>query len=84
MLSTTSSTLTSKGQLTLPKDIRDDLKLKAGDKVFFEQLDDGAYTIRTKKIDIRELMGLANYTGPAKSLEDIEQGIAQAMEESWR
>ena len=29
------STMTSKGQITIPKDIRDKVKLKPGDKVFW-------------------------------------------------
>ena len=35
------ATLTSKGQVTLPKPIRDKLGLKAGSKLDFELLPDG-------------------------------------------
>jgi AbrB family looped-hinge helix DNA binding protein len=32
-----STTITTKGQVTIPKDIREELKLKPGDKVIFEK-----------------------------------------------
>ena len=42
------STLSSKGQVTIPKDLRDNLNLKTGDKVDFELEDD---QIKIQKID---------------------------------
>ena len=40
------ATLTSKGQLTLPADLRRDLGLRQGDRVEFAREDTGAYTVR--------------------------------------
>ncbi|OGA37866.1 MAG: hypothetical protein A3G26_07600 [Betaproteobacteria bacterium RIFCSPLOWO2_12_FULL_65_110] len=40
-----SSTLTTKGQVTIPKRLRDYLGLSPGDKVRFEYTDDGAVRI---------------------------------------
>ena len=40
-----SSTLTTKGQVTIPKRLRDYLGLSPGDKVGFEHADDGAVRI---------------------------------------
>ena len=37
--------ITVKGQITLPKALRDAMHLKTGDKVFFEPLEDGTYVI---------------------------------------
>jgi AbrB family looped-hinge helix DNA binding protein len=37
----TDSTLTSKGQTTIPKDIRDSLGMKSGDRMTFTMLPDG-------------------------------------------
>jgi len=39
------STVTSKGQVTIPKDIRDKLDLKTGDKIIF-QVEENQATIR--------------------------------------
>ena len=50
------STLTSKGQTTIPKDIRDSLSMKAGDRMTFTMLPDGTVLMRVKN---KSVMGLA-------------------------
>ncbi len=40
----TDARITSKGQITIPKDVRDDLGLRTGDHVSFEK-DDGGYRL---------------------------------------
>ena len=47
--------LTSKGQLTIPKDVRDALGLRAGDRVFFTVRDGAA--VLAKVPDFLELAG---------------------------
>ena len=54
------ATLTSKGQLTVPKDVRDRLGLKSGDRVVFdlEDLEDGVVRLRVeRRKSLGELMG---------------------------
>ena len=58
-----SATLTSKGQLTLPKAIRDLLRLDAGDRVDFVVGDDGTVVLRPATVDVRELRGLLHRKG---------------------
>jgi len=58
-----SATLTSKGQLTLPKAIRDLLQLGAGDRVDFVVSDDGTVMLRPATVDVRELKGLLHRKG---------------------
>ena len=53
-----SATVTSKGQITLPKVIRDLLRLGAGDRVDFFVADDGTVVLRPATVDVRELKGL--------------------------
>jgi antitoxin PrlF len=43
------TTVTSKGQVTVPKTIRDYLGLKAGSAVTFERLDSGEIVLRPAK-----------------------------------
>ena len=50
------ATLTSKGQITLPKSLRDALGLTAGDKVLFTAEGDGFRLARVSR-DARELKG---------------------------
>jgi antitoxin PrlF len=58
-----SATLTSKGQLTLPKAIRDRLRLGAGDRVDFVVKDDGTVVLRPVTVDVREIKGLLHRKG---------------------
>jgi AbrB family looped-hinge helix DNA binding protein len=57
------ATLTSKGQLTLPKAVRDRLRLGAGDRVDFVIKDDGTIVLRPATVDVRELAGLLHRKG---------------------
>jgi antitoxin PrlF len=54
----TDATLTSKGQTTIPKLIRDSLGMKAGDRMTFTLMPDGAVIMRVKNKRISELAGL--------------------------
>jgi antitoxin PrlF len=43
------ATLTSKGQITIPAEVREDLGVVAGDKLVFERSADGSYRISPRK-----------------------------------
>jgi AbrB family looped-hinge helix DNA binding protein len=58
-----SATLTSKGQITLPKPIRDRLKLSTGDTVEFILDADGEIRVRAGHDDVRTLSGLLRRPG---------------------
>jgi AbrB family looped-hinge helix DNA binding protein len=51
------STLTSKGQTTIPKEIRDSLAMKAGDRMTFTLMPDATVVMRLKTKSITELTG---------------------------
>lgn len=51
------ATLTSKGQTTIPKDIRDALGLKPADELNFTLLADGTVIMRTKTRSLADLAG---------------------------
>lgn len=51
------TTLTSKGQTTIPKDIRDRLHMKAGDRMTFTLMPDGAVLLRIKNKSVMSLAG---------------------------
>lgn len=69
---TTESTLTSKGQTTIPKDIRDRLHMKAGDRMTFTVMPDGTVLLRIKKKSVMSLGGSLRRKGqralPAEQL----------------
>ncbi len=52
------ATLTSKGQVTLPKEIRDRLGLDAGTMLDFQLLEDNTITARRVLPDARRIRGL--------------------------
>ena len=49
---TTNATLTSKGQTTIPKEIRDSLGMKPGDRMTFTLMADGTVIMRVKNKSI--------------------------------
>jgi AbrB family looped-hinge helix DNA binding protein len=53
-----SSTLTSKGQTTIPREVRDHLKLQSGDQIDFLIRPDGTVILRPATIHVRELKGI--------------------------
>jgi len=76
------ATMTSKGQITVPKEVRDDLKLVAGSRVMFVKLANGRYTIVPKTGSIKDLAGvLYNPDQPPVSIEQMNDDIADAAAE---
>ena len=49
------ATVTSKGQTTIPKDVRSAAKLKAGDRIHFTVLEDGTIIVRVKNRSVRDI-----------------------------
>ena len=70
------ATLTSKGQITLPKALRDTMHLKTGDKLMFEETSDGGFTVKPRLTDVRSLKGMIKYSGKPVSVEAMNQAIA--------
>jgi len=72
------STLTSKGQMVIPKTIRDRLKLEPGDRLDFIIQEDGDVLIRPVSEDVQSLKGLLHRPGrPAVSVEKMNQIIRE-------
>jgi antitoxin PrlF len=72
------ATITSKGQVTIPADIRKALGLAAGERVVFTQLDDGTTLMRAKRRSILDLEGLleAARGDHTVAIEDLNIGRA--------
>ena len=60
---TTDATLTSKGQTTIPKEIRDSLGMKAGDRMTFTLMPDATVVMRVKSKSLTELGGTLHKKG---------------------
>jgi AbrB family looped-hinge helix DNA binding protein len=57
------ATLTSKGQTTIPKEIRDGLGMKSGDRMTFTLMPDGTVVMRVKSGSVTELAGRLHKKG---------------------
>ena len=74
----TVATLTSKGQITIPKQVREHLKLNPGDKLDFVIESEGRVVIRPAKLDVRKLKGLLKRRdGKVLSIEEMNAAIAR-------
>lgn len=59
----TDATLTSKGQITIPKEIRDSLGLQPGDRMTFTLMPDSTVVMRVKTRSIMDLAGVLRKKG---------------------
>ena len=59
----TDATLTSKGQTTIPKEIRDRLGMKPGDRMTFTLMPDATVVMRVKSKRVTELAGMLKKKG---------------------
>ncbi len=79
------STVTDKGQITLPKAIRDRLGIRAGTRIDFEIQPDDTLKVRVLTRGASGLFGLIARPGEAaRSLEEIDAGITAAVLERAR
>lgn len=79
------ATITSKGQTTIPKEIREKLKLHPGDKVDFVIGAEGMVILRPVTIDVRDLYGFMKKTGqPAVTLGEMDEAIADGARETMK
>ena len=72
------ATVTSKGQITIPKEVRDALGVEAGDKIEFVEERKGVYTIVAATRDIRHLKGSIARPAKAVSLDDMKRAVVRA------
>ncbi len=59
----TEATLTSKGQTTIPKEIRDGLGMKSGDRMTFTLMPDATVVMRVKSGSLTKLAGTLHKKG---------------------
>jgi AbrB family looped-hinge helix DNA binding protein len=72
--------VTSKGQITIPRDVRERLGLEAGDRVVFVVHSDRDVSLKPAKTDVRELHGMLHRKGRRPhSVEEMDEGIVSAV-----
>ncbi len=70
----TAATLTSKGQITLPKSVRDRLGVEAGDRIEFIESEEGFLVVPATR-DIRSLKGIVGRPDKPVTIEDMNSAI---------
>lgn len=77
VMATATATLTSKGQITIPKSIRDRLRLKPGDRLEFILQDDKTVLMVPVTVPVAELYGRLPPPAKTVSLDHMEQAIRE-------
>jgi antitoxin PrlF len=73
----TTATLTSKGQITIPADVRRSLNVQAGDRVEFVQIEPGRFEILAATRSVRELKGMFGKAARPVSIGEMNRTIAE-------
>lgn len=71
------ATLTSKGQITIPKDVRLRLGVGTGDRVEFVEVQSGVFQIVAATRDVRSLKGIVAKPAKPVTLEDMDSAIIE-------
>jgi AbrB family looped-hinge helix DNA binding protein len=69
------STLTSKGQTTIPREIRDHLHLRPGDRLEFVLEEDGRVVLLPATVDAGELAGMLKAPSRPVSVEEMNRAV---------
>lgn len=73
-----STTVTDNGQIIIPQEIRDYLKLDSGSKIDFVIDESGQVKILTLNISVEELSGILHRPGMRKAtIEEMEVAISE-------
>lgn len=72
-----SATVTSKGQITIPVDVRQSLRIEAGDRVEFVEVEPGRFEIVPATRSVKELKGMFGKASRSVSIEEMNRAIAK-------
>jgi antitoxin PrlF len=70
--------VTSKGQVTIPKEVRDSLRLRSGDRIDFVVRSEDEALLRRATKSVDDVFGrLHKPKRPAKTVEEMNEAIAR-------
>lgn len=72
----TTATLTSKGQITIPAQVRQALKVGTGDRIEFVELSPGRYEFIAANRSVTELKGMFGKPTKTVSIDEMNAAIA--------
>ncbi len=71
--------VTSKGQVTIPKEVRARLGLRTGGEVRLVQEDDGRVVLMPADLSVRRLFGILGSPPRAATLDEMDRGVRDAV-----
>ena len=74
----TRATLTTKGQITIPKEVRERLGVEAGDRLEFVEQERGVYRVVAATRDVRHLKGLVPKPRQSVSVEEMKAAVRKS------
>ena len=78
------STITSKGQITIPKDVRNVLHLESGSKVDFLITDNGEAIMRPLSKTTEDVFGILSSPKRKKvSVKEMDRGLKKIFRDKW-
>lgn len=75
--------VTSKGQITIPVKVRKALGLKPGDRVDFVEIEKGRFALWPRTASLQDLEGCVPKLDYVPTIEQMNEGIAEAVAESY-
>ena len=72
------ATLTSKGQITVPKHVREMLGVQAGDRLAFRVRGDGSVVVEAETADLRALRGTIRTAVKGVTIEQMNETIRRS------
>jgi antitoxin PrlF len=73
-----SAAITSKGQITVPKEIRDVLGVRPGDRLAFRALEDGTVVVEAETVDLMTLRGALKARRKGVTVEAMNEAIRRS------
>lgn len=75
--------ITSKGQITLPRAVRDALRVGPGDRLLFYVRSDGRVEVVAQTIDVMSLVGSVKTDVRGVTIEAMDEGIGRGVAEEF-
>ena len=72
----TTATVTSKGQNTIPAEVRQAIQVEPGDRVEFVEVQPGRFEVVAATGSVRQLKGMFGKAARSVSVEDMNRAIA--------
>jgi AbrB family looped-hinge helix DNA binding protein len=76
--------VTSKGQITIPAEVRKAMRLDAGDEVEFVVAGNGRFSLKPRNGSIRDLAGCARRLDRVPTIEEMNEALLDEAAESYQ